>query len=145
MFLGQAVSIRDDRDYLIIPPAFNELQLGQMVIMQGFERNILLIPMDVFLVLSDKVSSLNITDPNVRRLQRMLFASAIYVQANQYRAIHIPAELMDFAGLSKNVVWVGQGKYVELWSQEAWHQVIVDLQDVGLNSEKFVSLNLSGL
>ena len=145
MFLGQVVCTKDAKDRVGLPVIFRELLFEQVVMTQGFDRNILILPQEVFVALSFRLSSLNLADPNVRRLQRILLGNAAYLQINKNGTVQIPAVLRDFAGLGSKVVMVGQGKYLELWCQEVWQREIALYHDTDANSDKFISLNLSGL
>ena len=144
MFIGQYQSSFKVNNQLEIPANFQNLLSGQVVITQGFERNILILPVEVFQDLSRLVMALNIADPLARGLMRMLFGNAQYSEIDSSGLISLPDRLKEFAGLTGDVVLIGQGKYIEIWSGEAWHKQSQDLQDVEANSQRFASLSLAG-
>lgn len=145
MFIGQYQCSLEENNRLGLPAAFRDLLAGGLVITQGFERNILILPAEKFQNLSQLVSSLNIADPLARGLQRMLLGNAAYGSMDASGLISLPDTLKDFAQLTSRVVLVGQGNYLEVWSQNMWQQQEVNLQDAEANSSRFISMNLTGL
>ena len=145
MFFGQ-YHYPFAEDYRVeIPASFRELLAGQVVVTQGFDRNILVLSVEAFQDLTRLVMSLNIADPLARGLMRMLLGNASYSKIDQAGSISLQGSLKDFAGLQTSVVLVGKGKYFEVWSQALWHQQELYLQDAEANSQRFTSMNLAGL
>jgi MraZ protein len=145
LFYGQYFSSIDENNRVEIPAGFRELLGGRVVITQGFDRNIMALPVEAFQDLSKLVTALNIANPLARGLLRMLLGNASYVDIDQSGVISLTGSLKEFAKLGSEVVLVGQGKYIEVWSQALWHQQQIDLQDAEANSERFISMNLAGL
>ena len=145
MFFGQYHYPFDENYRVEIPENFRELLAGQVVVTQGFDRNILVLPVEAFQDLARLVMALNIADPLARGLMRMLLGNASYSKIDQSGTIGVQGSLKEFAGLQTGVVLVGQGKYFEVWSQALWHQQEVYLQDAEANSQRFTSMNLAGL
>lgn len=128
-----------------IPANFRGALDGRVVVTQGFDRNLLAMPVENFESLAKLVSALSITDPLARGLMRMLLGNATFCDITRGGGIHVPGVLKSFAGLDSEIVWVGQGKYLELWSGELWSQQQQDLQNADANATRFVSMNLTGL
>ena len=145
MFYGQHQFSINEKNRMQIPTALRELFTGKAVITQGFERNILVLPVNVFESLAKLVMALNITDPLARSLQRLLLGNASYCEIDGLGTIEIPVSLKEFSGITAEGILVGQGRYVEAWSPANWLKQELDLQDAEANSQRFVSLNLSGL
>lgn len=145
MFIGLYHLSFDKNNRVEIPAAVRELLAGQVIITQGFERNILMIPLETFQSLFKLVAALNIADPLARGLQRMLLGNASYAIIDQSGTVDLPESLKEFARLASEVVLVGQGKYMEVWSMASWQEQEINLQDAESNSERFISLNLAGL
>ncbi len=145
MFIGQHQSLCSEKNSLEIPEVYRGFFGGKVVVTQGFEKNILILPVETFEKLSKLLMALNITDPLVRGLQRLLLGSASYSQIDRDGSIDLPAALKQFAGLTSKAILVGQGGYFEVWSQDGWKKQEKDLQDAQENSSRFSSLNLAGL
>ena len=50
---------------------------------------------------------------------------------------------MEYANLESNVVVVGQGDYVEVWSSDLWQQQQIEIQDSKANAQRFAAFNIS--
>ncbi|MEE8288814.1 MAG: cell division/cell wall cluster transcriptional repressor MraZ, partial [Nitrosomonadaceae bacterium] len=77
-------------------------------------------------------------NPQTRSLQRLLVGNASDVEMDGAGRILVPPPLRQFAGLTKNVVLVGQGAKLELWEEEKWNQQIensLELKDGSIPSE----------
>ena len=141
MFIGQD-SNSCNENYLDVPEAFSRFLVEPFFITRGFDRNLMVFPADVYETLVKKMMSLNIADPLVRSVQRMLIGSAVRVEIDETGFFSLSLKLKEFAGLDNEVVWVGQGKYLEVWSQANWdrqEQMMLDVED----GKRFASLNLS--
>ncbi len=143
MFAGQyQQSMGDDRS-LEIPAAFRELLASGAYITRGFEQDLLIMSASQFQEICRRVASLNMADPAVRLLQRLILGSASRLDMDGNGRIIIPAELASFAGLQKEIILVGQGEYVEAWSPAAWQKQTELLLDFAANSTRFAQLDLS--
>jgi MraZ protein len=145
LFIGQFQCSLEEDNRVGLPAVFGDLLAGRVVITQGFERNILVLPADKFQDLSRLVASLNIADPLARGLQRMLLGNASYALVDDAGSISLPDALSEFARLASRVVLVGQGNYFEVWSQTLWEQQELVLQDAEANSQRYASVNLAGV
>ena len=122
MFLGQFSYTLDSKGRLTIPSRFREGLPAEVVVTRGFDRCLAVYPIDVWKEISEKVTSLSITDRRARSLRRQLFADAINLELDRQGRILIPDRLREYAGLdpSSDVVIVGLESFIELWDPERW-------------------------
>lgn len=66
------------------------------------------------------VQALPALKPAIKRFQRLVLGYASDVELDASGRILVPPALRDYAGLEKKVVLVGQGRKLELWSEERW-------------------------
>jgi division/cell wall cluster transcriptional repressor MraZ len=59
-------------------------------------------------------------DPDVRDTKRRMFGMAEQVGFDGQGRINIPVDLLEFAGLTKEVVVIGTGDVIEIWDADAW-------------------------
>ena len=57
---------------------------------------------------------------SVRDIDRFIMASAFEVALDVQGRFVIPESLMNYAGVTAEVVFIGLGDRVEVWSQDAW-------------------------
>ncbi len=122
MFLGQSAYTLDAKGRLTIPSKFRDELPAQAVLTRGLDHCLVLYPIDVWMELSQKVTSLPITDTRGRALRRVIFADAVDVELDRQGRILIPDRLRAYAGLdlSSEVVVVGLGRFIELWQPDRW-------------------------
>lgn len=123
MFLGQFSYTLDSKGRLTIPSRFREGLPAEVVVTRGMDRCLVVYPIDVWKEISEKVTSLSITDRRARSLRRLLFADAINLELDRQGRVLIPDRLRVYAGLelSSDVVIVGLDSFVELWDPERWN------------------------
>jgi MraZ protein len=59
-------------------------------------------------------------DRAVQKLKRIYVSGAVECEVDDSGRILVPPTLRDYAGLEKEVLWAGSGKYAELWDKETW-------------------------
>jgi len=145
MFLGRFYHNLDDKGRLTIPARYRDLLVadGGAYVMQGFDRNLLVLPCSAFDALSRRVIQMSITDPTARLLKRLFFSTADHVDVDKAGRILVPLFLRQSACLDESVVVVGSGEYFEIWSPELWETQNVQLQDAQMNAHRFAAFNLT--
>ena len=129
MFLGEYHYTIDDKGRLTIPAKFRKPLLNGLVITRGLDRNLAIYPMDTWAKLAEKVEQTPFGDPEARRLRRLIFSGASDVEPDKQGRVNIPAYLLEFGMISKDVIVAGLNEYIELWSPELWQSVQLALED----------------
>ncbi len=124
MFLSQFTYTLDSKGRLTIPSRFRDELTAQIVVTRGLDRCLIVYPIDVWGEISEKVTSLPITNPRGRALRRMFFADAMDAELDKQGRVLIPDRLRDYAGLdlSSEVKIVGLGRFIELWDPDRWEK-----------------------
>ncbi|MGC9468545.1 MAG: division/cell wall cluster transcriptional repressor MraZ [Anaerolineae bacterium] len=124
MFLGQFSYTLDSKGRLTIPSRFRDELPEQIVITRGLDRCLVVYPIDVWKEISQKVTSLPITDPRGRTLRRVFFADAMDAELDRQGRVLIPDRLREYAGLdlSSEVAIVGLDRFIELWNPDRWEK-----------------------
>ena len=143
MFLGKYASVLDSKNRLSVPSAFSDKVLDGVYMTQGFDRNLLVLTTDAFEEIYRRVKSLNIADPLARLLLRMILSTADRVETDKDGFITIPVELIRFANLDKEVLFIGQGDYFEIWSPGLWRKQEAQLNDADTNATRFSTLTIA--
>ena len=144
MFLGQFYHNLDDKGRLIIPARFRDLlSVEDAYIMQGFEKNLLVLPNSTFLTISRRVNQMSMTEPTTRLLRRLFYSTAHHVEIDKTGRILIPQFLRKAAKLESEAVVVGNGLYFEIWSPNEWTQQAEQIEDTQANAHRFSALDLT--
>ena len=142
MFLNQYQHNFDDKGRLTIPAKLRELPETGAVVVQGLDRNLMVLPPDVFQILYDRLMAMSLTDPAARQLRHIILGNALPVVPDGAGRILLSSNLREYAGLKDNVVFVGQGDYSEIWSVDLWQEEQAKINDAALNEQRFAALDL---
>jgi MraZ protein len=69
---------------------------------------------------SAALNELNPLSPQARDLKRMLFAWSLETELDSANRVMIPAHLLDYAALDKDVTLIGAGECLEIWDRETY-------------------------
>jgi MraZ protein len=142
MFIGHHTSTLDAKNRLAIPVHYQWLLNKGIYITQGFDRNLLLLTSDAFDEILHQIKQMNMADPSARLLFRMLLGSAAKLEFDKQGSIQVPAGLLEFAGIEKSVMLIGQGDFLELWAPRLWKEQEVSLNNVEANVNRFATLTI---
>ena len=141
MLLGLYTSILETDNRFVLPDDLREEYQGGFYVTQGFDRNIMVLTMQAFEAIYNRITAFNLADPVARLLLRMILGSAHRMEVELDGGVRIPDKLKEFASLNQDVVVVGQGDFIELWSPEAWNRQEQQFLDV--EADRFSTLNIS--
>lgn len=124
MFRGVAALNLDAKGRLAVPARHRDVLVeraqGRLVITADPTQCLLIYPQPDWEPIQEQILSLPSFNPQARALQRLLVGYAEDVELDGSGRILISAPLREFAGLTKQVMLVGQGRKFELWDEERW-------------------------
>ena len=124
MLTGKYKHSLDTKNRLIIPSRLKE-QLGDTVtILRGSDRCLTVYSAEEWEKYAQKISELPKTQ--VRALTRYLYSNSLEVKPDAQGRVMLPEEMLQYANITKNIITVGCGKYVEIWSEEVWEEQQLD-------------------
>ncbi len=120
MFLGEYQHSLDIKGRIIIPARFRE-QLGEsFVATRGLDNCIFVYPFDEWRSIEEKMRSLPFTRADVRAFMRIFLSGASELDLDKQGRTVLPANLRDYANINKDIIIIGVGTRVEIWSAENW-------------------------
>ena len=143
MFLGEFTHSIDEKGRLIIPAKFRPELADGAVVTRGFEKYLLVYPLNTFKRLALRAKSLSPTDPENRALLRLTFSGASEAALDKQGRINIPPFLRAYGDINDDCVIVGVGDYIEVWNKAAWEEQLKILNDPEANAQRFAALNLA--
>jgi len=120
VFMGKYNNSIDSKNRLIVPSKFRDQLNGRCVITKGLDKCLNIYPMESWQVQMDKIEKLPESDPKVRAFIRHFCGNAAECEFDKQGRMIIPAELVEYAGIDKELVTVGAMKRIEVWSKESW-------------------------
>ena len=136
MFLGEFKHAVDNKNRLRIPPKFKKDLEGGLVLTKGNDGCLFIVTKKQFENVLEKVNNLPMFNSAVQKPIRMLFSSALEIEEDNQGRFLLSASLKNFAGIDKDVVFVGVGNRIELWAQEKWETYCQDAEN---NFDKIMS------
>ncbi|MEJ7821017.1 MAG: division/cell wall cluster transcriptional repressor MraZ [Chitinophagaceae bacterium] len=125
-FIGEYESTLDAKGRFLLPAAFKkQLPKGSsenFVINRGFEKCLSLYPIKSWEPIFAEISDLNDFEPKVRQFRRYFLNGAIQVVLDTVNRLLIPKNLMEYAGLEKNIVLVSAVNKIEIWDKNKYQQ-----------------------
>lgn len=125
MYLGSHAITMDAKGRLAIPARVRDELVadceGRLVVTAHHqERCLLVYPEPQWLQLLPKIEALPNISRGARLMQRLLLGYATPLEMDGNGRILLPPTLRDYAGLEKGLMLVGQGRKLELWSEQRW-------------------------
>ena len=95
---------------------------GRLMVTVDKDRCLLVYPFPEWEIIVVKLMNLPSLNVQARMLQRLLMGYATELEMDTQGRILLPAKLREFAGLTKKVVLIGQGKKLEIWDDDTWEE-----------------------
>ena len=120
MFMGEYNHTIDTKGRLIIPSKFREVLGEEFVVTKGLDGCLFVFDNNEWAAFENKLKTLPITNKDARKFVRFFLAGAASVEVDKQGRILVPGVLREFSELLKDVVLIGVGSTVEIWSKERW-------------------------
>ena len=142
MFRGRFEHGLDLKGRVSIPSKFREIlttNYDERLIVTNFDNCLWAYPFAEWQAIEEKVSALPQFKPEVKALQRVFISAATECPLDKNGRVLIPQTLRDYAGITRDLVFVGMTKRIEIWSLERWQKVFTTAQ------KDIESMNLTDL
>jgi len=143
MLIGQYNHTLDDKSRVTVPSAYRDSLAKGAIILQGLDKNLMVMTSSFFDTIYNRINSMNLADPDVRNLKRVFYSNAFPIELDKAGRIMIPQKLRTFLGSANELTLVGQGSYFEIWNAEVWGKLSESLEDADQNAIRFKALDLS--
>lgn len=120
MFMGEYNHTVDAKGRLIIPSRFRESLGDTFVVTKGLDGCLFVYGRDEWTEFEEKLRGLPLTNKDARQFVRFFLAGAAEVEVDRQGRILLPAGLREYAGMEKDVVFIGVATRVEIWSKERY-------------------------
>ncbi|AFJ48338.1 division/cell wall cluster transcriptional repressor MraZ [Shimwellia blattae] len=150
MFRGASLVNLDSKGRLSVPTRYREMlqeiSAGQMVCTIDIHHPCLLLyTLPEWEIIEQKLARLSSMNPAERRVQRLLLGHASECQMDSAGRLLLAPVLRQHAGLTKEVMLVGQFNKFELWDETTWYQQVREDIDAEQSSAQALSERLQDL
>ena len=126
MFRGSNNLTLDAKGRMVMPTRYRErLQErceGKLVVTIDKDQCLLIYPSPDWEEVERKLMRLPSFDVQARQLQRLMVGHATDLELDGHGRILLPANLREFAMLTRNAMLIGQGVRFELWDEARWNE-----------------------
>jgi MraZ protein len=141
MLIGEVTYKVGQKHRLALPKQFRDELGSDLIVTRGFEGCLVLVRTDRWRELMTDVETGSFLDVHSRESARFLFGGAARVTLDSQGRFILPDALFAHAGLQDEVVFVGVGNWLEVWSADRW---AVQLQQLAENGSAMAQRLVSG-
>ena len=119
-FLGELHRKVDKKGRVVLPAEYRDLLDGDFYVTRGRDNCLYVFPREVWEKRKRALRETDEANARDRAVARSFFSGATRPELDSAGRVPLPPPLRDYAGLSKEVVFVGVGEYAEIWAAESW-------------------------
>ncbi|MDA1279323.1 MAG: division/cell wall cluster transcriptional repressor MraZ [Chloroflexi bacterium] len=120
IFAGEYEHRIDPQGRVAIPSRFKLAFIDGIVLGRAYDNCVVAYTSDEWERAASDIAQQPNTTATARRLARFTFSGAYVGTLDRNGRVVIPAQLREYAGLGEDVVIVGTGRFIEIWSTAAW-------------------------
>ncbi|MGL5308716.1 MAG: division/cell wall cluster transcriptional repressor MraZ [Metamycoplasmataceae bacterium] len=129
MFLGTYFRCIDSKNRAIIPPKMRE-ELGNVFYVTiGADKNLELRSKFQFEEFAKRIQSNNAIDPLIKKYNRYILGNTVEVELDKIGRFTISEQHLTPTAIKNDIVFVGVGSHIEMWSNEMYAKSQKDLED----------------
>ncbi len=127
-FLGEYEVALDAKGRFLVPSGFRkqlpESNGGNFVVNRGFEKCLVLYTTEVWNPIANKINKMNDLVPSVRDFKRLFMNGATPMELDSADRLLLPKQLLEYAGIKKDMIIAAQGNKVELWDKDTYYEYL---------------------
>ena len=139
MFIGEYNHTIDAKGRIIVPAKYRDNLGEHFYVTKGYDDCLFAYDEADFKALGDKIRALPLSNKASREITRFFLGSAQEAEFDKQGRVLIAQPLKEYADLTKNVVLVGAGNHIEIWSKERYDaaEESMDVNEVAVKLEEF--------
>lgn len=124
MLIGEFIHSLDNKGRTALPVKF-KTDFGKKVFLtRGLDNCLSVYTASSWKKMNEKLSNLSLSKSSERGFSRFMLAGAVEVSPDKQGRVLIPEYLREFAGLSKKIIWTGNGDNAEIWDEKKWQKYL---------------------
>jgi MraZ protein len=129
MLLGAHEHTIDDKSRLTLPAKFRQAFSDGVVVTRGLDRCLYAYRREDWgRLVESRLAPLDPLGKEGRKMHRYFFASATEADLDKQGRVMLPAPLIEYAQLGREVVVAGVNDRLEIWDREAWRRELAEIE-----------------
>ncbi len=129
-FIGEYDCKLDAKGRMMLPSGLKK-QLSpaaqeKFVMNRGFEKCLVLYPMNEWETISAEINQLNLYNKKNREFVRYFYRGASEMTLDQTGRLLFPKRLLDYGGIDKEVVLFAYSNRIEVWDKDVYENLLTD-------------------
>lgn len=120
MLIGEFEHNLDTKGRMIMPAKIRYDVGDTFVISKGLDGCLFGFSMNEWNNFEEKLKTLPLTNKNARDFVRFFLSGAVEAEVDKQGRFLIPANLREYAGLTKETIITGVGTRIEIWDKDKW-------------------------
>ena len=120
IFAGEYEHRIDPQGRVAIPARFKMAFIDGIVLSRAYDNCVVIYTPEEWDRAASEISQQPSTSASARKLARLTFSGAFAGTLDRSGRVVVPVQLREYAGLGEDVVIVGTGRFIEIWSAAAW-------------------------
>jgi len=129
MLLGAYEHTIDDKNRLTLPAKFRKTFAEGIVVTRGLDGCLYAFRREDWdRLVESRLATLDPLSPEGRRLERFFFSGATEAELDGQGRVMLPKELIEHAGLNREVIVAGVNERLEIWDRAAWRKELAEVE-----------------
>ena len=128
MLLGEHDHSLDDKNRLTLPARLREHLGDRVVVTSGFDGCLYAYAHEEWERYAARISGLDGLSREARMMHRHFFARAVTAELDKQGRMVLPANLLEAAGIEREVTIAGVYDHLEIWDRAAWRHHLLEVE-----------------
>lgn len=120
MLIGEYSVALGEKNRIALPKKLREELSNEVIVTRGYDGCALLLDKNLWQSLIESIGSGSLFRMNARDTRRYLFGGASETDLDKQGRFVIPDYIVDHAELVDDVIFLGVGEWIEVWSNANW-------------------------
>lgn len=124
LLIGEYKVAVGDKNRIALPKKIRQILGEKVIITRGYEGCALLLNSELWQKLRSRIDQESLFKLTVRDTKRFLLGGATEIELDSQGRFVMPEYLAAHVALEQEIVFIGMGDWVEIWSQARWQEKV---------------------
>lgn len=122
MLIGEFEHSIDTKGRLVLPAKIKDDLGKEFIVTKGLDGCLFGYSLEEWNKFEEKLKTLPLTNKITRDFVRFFLSGAVEEETDKQGRFLLPANLREYASLSKDAVIIGVGTRIEIWDKKKWNE-----------------------